>query len=300
MTQLQKYTWLIEVIRRSGRITFGELSDRWERNKDLSDNQPLNRATFNRWREAIYSQFGIDIACQRTGGYLYYIDNPESIDDDQLKKWMLDTFAAGNLISENFDLKDRILVGEVPSGRDHLTNLLEAMKANRVVNITYKSYKDKEAHRFPIQPYCVKLFENRWYALALAKDLNEMRTYALDRIEDLDVTDETFVLPKNFSAHRYFENYYGIVVGEPVKPMRVVLRVKSWHAPYMKSLPLHHSQQLLEENEKHADFELFVAPTYDFVMKLLQAREFLRVLEPASLRQEMKARITAMAAEYKD
>lgn len=85
MIQLQKYTWLIDTIRRAGKITHKELSDKWERCPELSDSNPLHRATFNRWRDAIFSQFGIMIDCQKVGGYLYYIANPEDIDDDKLK-----------------------------------------------------------------------------------------------------------------------------------------------------------------------------------------------------------------------
>jgi len=72
MLQLQKYTWLIDTIRKARKISLEEISDRWERNKDLSDYKPLSRATFNRWKDAIFSQFGIIISCQRTGGYLYF------------------------------------------------------------------------------------------------------------------------------------------------------------------------------------------------------------------------------------
>ncbi len=137
MTQLQKYTWLIDTIRRAGKISHKDLSDKWERCKDLSDCKPLHRATFNRWRDAIFSQFGIIIDCQRVGGYNYFIANPEDINEDQLKKWMLDTFAVGNLIGENLPLKDRILVNQIPSGRDHLTTILEAIKLTRVIMISY-------------------------------------------------------------------------------------------------------------------------------------------------------------------
>lgn len=87
MNQLQKYTWLIDTIRRAGKISHKDLSDRWERCKDLSDCKPLHRATFNRWRDAIYEQFGIMIDCQKVGGYLYYISNPEDIDEDKLNRW---------------------------------------------------------------------------------------------------------------------------------------------------------------------------------------------------------------------
>lgn len=128
MNQIQRYTWLIDTIHRAGKISFKELSERWERNKDLSDGKPLSRATFNRWRDAIYEQFGIMIDCQRAGGYLYFLANPENIDEDRLKKWMLDLFAVGNLTSENISLKDRIQVEPIPSSRDYLTTVLDAMK----------------------------------------------------------------------------------------------------------------------------------------------------------------------------
>ena len=211
MLQLQKYTWLIETIRKAGKISLEEISDRWERNKDLSDYKPLSRATFNRWRDAILSQFGIIISCQRAGGYLYYIENPEDIDEDELKKWMLDSFAVSNLISENLSLKDRILISQIPSARNHLATLLEAMRENHVVTITYCGFNKSESHKFPIEPYCVKLFENRWYVLAHNTRYDDCRIYGLDRIDDLEITAETFKIPKDFSAKDYFSDYYGIV-----------------------------------------------------------------------------------------
>ena len=251
MTQLQKYTWLIDTIRKAGKISLEEISDRWERNKDLSDYKPLSRATFNRWRDAIFNQFGIIISCQRSGGYLYYIENPENIDEDKLKKWMLDSFAISNLISENLSLKDRILVNPIPSARNHLATLLEAMKENRTVIITYCRFSRTERYTYPIEPYCVKLFENRWYVLAHNIQYNDLRIYGLDRIEEMKMTDKTFMLPKDFSASEYFSLYYGIVVDLKMKAERIVIRVYNDHIPYINSLPLHHTQKLLVDNGVH-------------------------------------------------
>ena len=67
------------------------------------------------------------IECQKTGCYLYFIANPQDIDEDKLKKWMLDSYAVGNVIGENLSLKNRILVEEIPSGRDHLISILETI-----------------------------------------------------------------------------------------------------------------------------------------------------------------------------
>lgn len=300
MIQLQKYTWLIDTIRRAGRISLEEISDRWERNKELSDNRPLSRATFNRWKDAIFSQFGIIISCQRASGYLYYIENPEDIDEDELKKWMLDSFAVSNLISENFSLKDRILVNQIPSAHYHLATLLGAMKENRVVNITYRPFKKSHGYTFPIEPYCVKLFENRWYILAHNIRYDDIRLYGLDRVESMEMTNESFKLPENFNAEEYFSTAYGIVIGYDMKPERIVIRANEDHKHYLKSLPLHHSQRLIEDSGEYADFELYLSPTYDFVMKLLHYGAMIEVISPVSLRKTMKGWISDMYNLYKN
>ncbi len=288
MNQLQKYTWLIHTIRRAGRISHKELSDRWEHNKELSDSKPLNRATFNRWRDAIFSLFGIIISCQREGGYLYYIENPESINDDKLKKWMLDTFYVGNIISDNLSLKDRILVNTIPSGHDYLAPILEAMKENFVIRMTYKPFYKSHPYTTTVEPYCVKLFQDRWYLLANNVDYGDILTYSLDRIENIELTEERFSLPQGFSASDFFSAYYGIVTEKDIKPMRVVIRANESHKSYLKSLPLHHSQKLLAEKDDYADFELHIAPTYDFIMRLFQMGYLVEVISPASLRATMK------------
>ena len=299
MNQLQKYTWLIDKIRRAGKISHKELSEKWKQAIEYSDGDPLPRATFNRWRDAIFEQFSIIIDCQKVGGYLYYIANPEDIDEDKLKKWMLDSFAVGNLIGENLSLKGRIIVDEIPSGRDHLTTILEAMKENRVVNITYRPFKKSHGYTFPIEPYCVKLFENRWYVLA-RNNRDEIKIYGLDRLEDVEITDDRYKLPDNFDADSYFATTYGVVIGYDIKPERIVIRANDHHKKYLKSLAPHHSQSLIEDYGEYADFELYLSPTYDFIMKLLQYGSMIEVISPVSLRRTIKGWISDMSELYKN
>ena len=300
MKQLQKYTWLIETIRRAGSISHRDLSDAWERKKDLSDARPLPRATFNRWRNAIRKQFGINIDCHHAGDYQYYIENPDDIDDDKLKKWMLNSFATGNLIGENFSLKDRILVDDIPSGQSHLTTLLEAMTDNRITRITYRPFSLERAATFLIEPYCVKLFENRWYVLAHNDFFDDMRIYALDRIESVEITDKTFRLPKGFSASQFFSTAYGIVMANDVKPRRIVIRANEAHKHYLLSLPLHHTQSLIADHGEYADFDAYLAPTYDFIMKLLQAGAMIEVISPEDVRNNIRGWISDMHHLYND
>lgn len=153
---------------------------------------------------------------------------------------------------------------------------------------------------FSIEPYCVKLFENRWYVLAHNVQYDDIRIYGLDRIEDLKVSDSTFKLPKDFSASDYFSAYYGVVTGYDIKPEHIIIRAYRDHIPYLQSLPLHHSQRLLEDNGEYADFELYLAPTYDFVMRLLHVGAMIEVISPVSLRKTMKGWISDMYNLYKN
>lgn len=182
---------------------------------------------------------------------------------------MLDSFTVSNLIHENYSLKDRVLVPQIPSAHRHLDKLFEAMRENRVVTIAYRRFNAPQSRKFPIEPYCVKLFENRWYVLARNVQHDNVRIYGLDRIAALEITSDTFKLPEGFSAPDCFSNYYGIIIDEKAKAERIVVRSFGDHVPYMGSLPLHHSQKLIKDNGGHADFELFLAPTFDFIMKLL-------------------------------
>ncbi len=211
---------------------------------------------------------------------------------------MLDSFAVSNAIGEHLSLKG-ILVDEIPSGRDHLTTILEAMKVNRIVKISYRPFKRSHSYTFTIEPYCVKLFENRWYVLG-RNNRDEIKIYGLDRLEEACATDSTFKLPKDFNAEEFFATYYGVVIGYGTKPERIVIRANEDHKHYLRSLPLHLSQREIEDCGEYADFELYLAPTYDFVMKLLQMGAMVEVISPASLRKTVKGWISDMSELYKN
>ena len=115
MTQTEKHIWLIDTINRAGRISLKNLSEKWECNEELSCVKPLQICTLNRWRNQILLQYGIEITCESNGSYRYYIANPEAIEENKLRKWMLDSVAVGNVIASYKDLGNRIVVQQIPS-----------------------------------------------------------------------------------------------------------------------------------------------------------------------------------------
>ena len=296
MTQTEKYIWLIDTIYKAKKISLEDISLLWRDYMGLNVDEKLHRATFTRWRNDIYMQFGIIISCERKGGFKYYIENPEVIEENKINKWMLDTIATGNLINNNISISDRILVNKIPSGNVHLKSIIHSLKNNIRIEIKYQQF-DRESYSFPIDPFCLKLFENRWYVLG-RNNWGQIKLYCLDRLLDVVYTDIHFELPEDFNADEYFAPYYGIVRDE--KPMRIVIRAYDVHRHYMASLPLHDSQRLIEDTGEYSDFELILAPTYDFVMKLLQYGSMIEVISPDSLRKTMKGWISEMVELYKN
>ena len=57
---------------------------------------------------------------------------------------------------------------------------------------------------------------------------------------------------------------------------------------------------MIEDCDDYADFELYLSPTYDFVMKLLQFGALIEVISPAPLRKTMKCWVIDMYELYKD
>lgn len=301
MSQIQKYVWLINTIRRAGKISLSDLSDRWQRNEELSYGEPLNRQTFNRWRDEVLDIFGVIIECTKGDGYKYYIENPESLSED-VSGWLLDTYDTANTLSCNLTLKNRIVVDDVPSSHGCLKDIMEAMKANRVISLTYKGFGKSEAHTFPVEPYCLRLFGRRWYMLGHSVADNKMRLYALDRIENAEQTKEKFRLPKDFDAKEYFASYFGVTLNDDVEEQRVVLRANRYHKHYLRTLPLHPSQRELPDSDdgEYADFELHLRPGYEFCMELLRAGAMIEVIEPQSLRHAMHGWASDLWEMYKE
>lgn len=279
-----KYVWLVETIYNAGRITYDDINKKWQ--QEDFDGKELPLRTFHKWRIAVEEMFGLNIECERKGGYHYYIGNPEEIENSGLRSWLLSTISVSNLLLDSQQLKSRILLEEVPSGVKYLSLIIDAMKTGNVVQIEYQSFWRKESSTLILKPYCVRLFKQRWYLLAYNSDYNELRTYSLDRIQDFKKLADTFTIPDSFNAQEYFENYYGIIVkrGEVED---VKLRASKEQANYLRSLKLHHSQQEVETHEDYSIFTYRLCPELDFVIEIMSMGERVEVLEPKQLRNQI-------------
>ncbi|MBP5759427.1 MAG: WYL domain-containing protein [Bacteroidales bacterium] len=295
---INKYIWLVDIIRKAGRegITFNDIASKW-REKDATE---YAKRTFHNHINAVYELFGIEIKCIK-GKNLnrYYIsDNSDFKDISGFKNWLLDSLSLSCALEVKEPLKKRILLEEVPSGRENLTDILEAMGNGKTLTFTYKAFwmdGDKESTFYNVEPYALKMFKRRWYLLAKYGD-NPLKTYALDRMSNIDEEFNNFTPPEDFDAEEFFSTCFGIICGGDEEPELIYLKVDNYQANYLRTLPLHHSQKEIERTDTHTVFSVYLRPTFDFKQELLWHGETMEVLKPESLRAEV-ARISRVMAE---
>lgn len=291
-----RYIWLIDLIYSAGYITREEIDRRWSRASLNFDHESMiPERTFHRYKDAIQEMFQIDIRYNKSRGY--YIENTEDIQRDELRQWLIGTFAVENLIGESSELRRRILLEDIPSGQRHLTPIIEAMRDGVKIRIMYQSFHSAEPSTFILAPYCVRVFRQRWYVLGTSEKGKELRLYSLDRILNTERTTTPFVLPENFDAEAFFANGYGVTVDER-KPEIVRTSVDAYQANYLRSLPIHPSQEETERNNDYSVFQFFIVPTYEFIKELLSYGGTLEVLSPKWLRKEMKQEARTMNEIY--
>lgn len=276
----------LETIHRAGKITFEEINARWLRS-ELSGGETLSLRTFHHHRDAIEELFDINIECIKRGGYCYYIEDTEELEKGCVRKWLLNSFAVDNPIVESRKLKSRILLEEVPSGKRYLIPLIEAMRDGMIVEVDYQSFRQQVPANFEIEPYCLKLFRQRWYVVARSPHYNRVMIYSLDRILDLEVSEKTFYYPEEFNPQSYFDACFGIVADDDIGIETVQLKVYAPQDKYFDALPLHHSQRTVEVTEGHTVYEYRIRPTYDFVQELLSHGADVEVLQPSLLRSRL-------------
>ena len=298
---LNRYVWFVTTIYNRGPISLSDLQRRYE--SQFGRGEELSERQFHRYTDAVEELFDIEIKYSRSQrGYI--VADREGIDNMGMRKWLIQTFSVNNILHESQELKNRILLENVPSGQQHLTTIVDAMSESVALSMTYHSFHREEPSTFEVEPYCVKLFEQRWYMLGKSEGYDELRLYALDRIKALEPTERKFKLPKKFDAAKFFEDYYGIIIGDEefdVEP--VALKVDSWQSKYLRPLPLHHSQVEVERNDELSIFEYRLCPSFDFRQKILSMGATTEVLAPAELiakvREEGIAEYAQPNEEYK-
>lgn len=285
---IRRYVWLIDIIRRAGRITLEEISNKWLHSALNNGNEKgLPERTFHRHREAIADIFGINIHCDRSNGNVYYIENVEELNKSSFTSSLFNGLSIDNQLLDNRDVSQRIMFEDIPMGTEFLPSIIEAISKNLLVRIKYRSFNNPELKEFTVEPYGLKQAGRRWYLISHIPDYETMTVFALDRIKSLEITEEKFEYDKNWDLKSYFDEVIGVNLEDDYDCEEVRLRVYGHQRNYIESLPLHRSQKLLKREKEYSDYSISLRPEYEFQHEILKMGYNAEVLTPQWLRDEI-------------
>lgn len=292
-----RYLWLLNTLLQFEQLSFEQICIKWDHSY-ISDGRPLTKRTFHLHRNAIQDMFQVSIKCNTENGYLYYIDDVASLSKDKARQYLLSSFTNAEIIGSMKGLDNRIIFEEVSNGTEFLQAIVEAMHKNCELNIVYQPFKEDASRRYHLQPYCMRIFKHRWYMLGFLKEKEVLRHFALDRIVGLEISDTKFNYPKDFNPEVFYADSFGMWVNKSLKPERVVIRTYGLQTKYLRSLPLHSSQQEIRSESEYSDFTLNICITDELINELLAKASSLEVIEPASLRKQIASEIQKMSSFY--
>lgn len=294
---IARYNIIIKKLRKRP-ATFSEIEEYLALESEIQAyNFNISKRTFQRDRDDIRSLYNIDILFD-FAKKVYYIDFDEQPEANERILEAFDTFNALNLtdrLSKHIHFEKR-----KPQGTEHLYGVLHAIKNQIQIKFVYQKYWEDELTKRIVEPYALKEFKNRWYVLS--KDLGDdkIKSFALDRLTDLEILNEKFNFPKDFDVNEHYRYCFGIISPNGHQPEDVILSFNAFQGKYIKSLPLHDSQQILIDNEHELRIQLKLFITHDFFMELLSFGENLEVLKPQSLIDDLKSTVKNIQSIYEE
>lgn len=246
--------------------------------------------TIDREMKKMKKGFNIDIKyCRRNKGY--FIEENELEEADLTR--LLESFDILGSLYADKQLPSFIFLEKFQlKGTEHILPFVHAINNSLIVEFFYQKYDNTSSHVRKVEPYALKEFKGRWYLLAIEIDgrieeRGAIKTWGLDRIKHLNVSNKYFSKNRHIKIETEFENAFGIFADREKETEDVVLSFSSVGGKYVNTFPLHWSQEVISETDKELIIRLKIKLTYDFIMELLAQSENVKVLEPLHLRDTL-------------
>lgn len=292
---ISRYIWLVDTLRSHGFLTRAEINSLWLKSS-LSNGDPLPERTFYHYRRAIEEIFNIDIGCDQQGRY--FIRKDADDDSNGVTDWLLDSFAINSLLAETPDIADRIEIEEVPSAREFLPQVINAMRKGLVIRFDYSAFNRSMTEKgIEFRPYFLKRYKQRWYMIGRRGKGDDIRTYALDRIKALETTGEKYRQPKNLRIADVLGSIVGVTSSQAADRV-VKLRVSRTQAKYLRALPLHRSQHEELTDTDHSIFRYRLKLNYELVHEIMAMGDGAMVVEPPELRLMVASELKKSLDQY--
>lgn len=287
---ISRYLLILKKLKVKPYSTYEELQAYIENQFDFLQMQDDNlqigfsKRTLQRDIKEIRNVFGIDIEYSKSQkGYFISQNENENMNFQR----MMEAFDMFNSLNLAQDLTPFIhLEKRRPQGTDNLYGLLHAIKNRLQIKFTYQKFWEEELSQRLVEPYALKEFKNRWYIMAKDSKDNNIKSFALDRLTNFEITNQTYQYPDNYSIEQSYRYCFGIISPNDEEPQDIILSFDPFQGKFIKTLPLHDTQQVLVDND--VEMKLKLCLTHDLVMELLSFGDNMKVIEPKLLADQIK------------
>jgi len=280
-----RYIHILNRLRKSP-ATFKEIDQYLIQQSNLQEEKfSVSKRQFLRDVKDIASIFELEIYFDFSDG-VYRINEEEVSEISRRRIEAFDTFNAlkiGENISDIIHFESR-----KPLGTENLFGLIQAVKNRLNVKFIYRKFWEDEMTCRNVEPYALKEFKSRWYVIAKDHKDDKIKTFALDRLTNLEITNMPFIIPSDFNVEESYRHCFGIISPANEEPQEVILSFEPMQGKYIKSLPLHQSQQILVDNKAELRVSLKLFITHDLIMELLSFGADVNVLKPKSLSYKIR------------
>src|ERR1019366_7986020 len=270
---ISRYSLILKKLKAKPYSTYEELQSYIENQleyiqiQDDTLNIGFSKRTLQRDIKDIRNTFGIEIEFSKIlKGYFISQSEMENMNFQR----MMEAFDMFNSLNLAQDLTPFIhLENRRPQGTENLYGLLHAIKNKLQIKFSHQKFWEEEISQRTAEPYALKEFKNRWYILV--KDLkdNNIKSFALDRLSNLEITNKKFEFPKTYNIEESYRYCFGIISPNDEVPQEIILSFNPFQGKYIKSLPLHETQQIMIDNEDELQIKLKLCVTHDLIMELL-------------------------------
>ena len=270
------------ILNENGKLKVEDIKTRIEKrfeayqdNKDLSIEEYLS---FDKDKRSIRDAWKIDLHRDNLNRYSINTDFEGIFQNDLLNSAVFLSSLNTDLLLPGFVIPET----RKNTGLHHFYQISKAIEEKLELQISYFDYVSELEKIKTIQPYRLKQKDFKWYVLATDSTEVLFKSYALERIRDIDVLGK--FKPKKIDFETPFQNAIGMFTNE--EAVKVVLKFDHRDGHYLKANPIHHSQKVLSENKDTTQFEFFIKPNEDFIMEIMKRTWSLKVIEPNFLKEK--------------
>lgn len=288
-------------MQRKGAMTLKEINDYYQYSS-LYEGEDIQPRTFLRYREFIEETFPCYIEFnQRTGKYELHRHRSLYGEDDSLYDYLLSAYHIEGMTELALKHRDKIMLTEAPTGVENVQIILEAIDKKKGIECEYYSFNRQTVKHQLLIPYFLRTWEQRWYLAAEPNNRHHgISIFALERMENITLTEEKMLPTNKITAEKYFDGCFGANHSDDQEPEKIRIKVYGQQVEYVRTLPIHESQKEVEINPEWSIFEYRLVPCFNFYQQLLWHREKLEVLEPQYVRDEIKTAILKMLEHYNE